>query len=305
MSPATLRGLIAGLQTDTATGRPGDRTRPDGSLLLAIPIAFIAGLVSFLSPCVLPLAPGYLAYVAGLTGADPAPARRSPSAATITVDAAATVSATPAAAGAAPGTANLGPDREPRRRRRPRPRYAREREVCGPRAAGGEARGGSCWEPCSSSSGSPRSLCRSGLLFGGLGGWLLEHQRTISVVLGAAVVVLGLGFLGLPALSRTWWWNRDRRSTWRPPTGLRGAPLLGVVFGLGWTPCIGPTLAAVQTLAFTEASAARGAAPAPPTASAWDCRSCSSPGGCAGRQARWPGPAPTTAPSRWPVASSW
>jgi cytochrome c-type biogenesis protein len=55
------------------------------------------------------------------------------------------------------------------------------------------------------------------------------------------------------------WWNADRRLRYRPPTGMWGAPLLGVVFGLGWTPCIGPTLAAVQSLAFTQASAARGA----------------------------------------------
>ncbi len=232
----------------------------DGSLLLAIPIAFIAGLVSFLSPCVLPLAPGYLAYVAGLTGADLAPARRSPSAATITVDAAATVSATPAAAGAAPGTANLGPDREPRAPETSPGRDTRaSARFAVPGAAGGEARGRVVLGAVLFVLGFTAVFVSFGLLFGGLGGWLLEHQRTISVVLGAAVVVLGLGFLGLPALSRTWWWNRDRRSTWRPPTGLWGAPLLGVVFGLGWTPCIGPTLAAVQTLAFTEASAARGA----------------------------------------------
>jgi cytochrome c-type biogenesis protein len=98
-----------------------------------------------------------------------------------------------------------------------------------------------------------------GLLFGGLGFWMLNNSRAITTVLGAMVVVLGVGYLGVPLLSRTFWWNADRRLRYRPPTGLWGAPLLGVVFGLGWTPCIGPTLAAVQSLAFTQASAARGA----------------------------------------------
>jgi cytochrome c-type biogenesis protein len=65
---------------------------------------------------------------------------------------------------------------------------------------------------------------------------------------------MGLAFMGLiPAL------QRERRMHIVPKWGVAGAPLLGLVFGLGWSPCIGPTLAAVQSLAFTEASAARGA----------------------------------------------
>jgi cytochrome c-type biogenesis protein len=93
-----------------------------------------------------------------------------------------------------------------------------------------------------------------GALFGGLGATLLEHQDVLTRVLGAVVIVLGLGFVGaIPAL------QREARVHHRPIRGLWGAPLLGVLFGLGWTPCIGPTLAAVQSLAFTEASAARGA----------------------------------------------
>ncbi len=65
---------------------------------------------------------------------------------------------------------------------------------------------------------------------------------------------MGVSFLGaIP------WLMRERRIHRRPPAGLAGAPLLGVVFGLGWTPCLGPTLAAVNTLAYTQASAGRGA----------------------------------------------
>jgi cytochrome c-type biogenesis protein len=93
-----------------------------------------------------------------------------------------------------------------------------------------------------------------GVLFGRLGGLLVEHQRTLERVLGVVVVLLGLAFLGvLPGLSR------DLRIHRLPATGLAGAPLLGVVFGLGWTPCIGPTLGAVQSLALSQAGAARGA----------------------------------------------
>ena len=73
-------------------------------------------------------------------------------------------------------------------------------------------------------------------------------------MLGVVVIGLGLAFLGLvPGSQREWRLHRT------PALGVWGAPLLGVLFGLGWTPCIGPTLGAVQTLAFTEASAARGA----------------------------------------------
>lgn len=90
--------------------------------------------------------------------------------------------------------------------------------------------------------------------FGGLGRLLLVHNEVITQVMGGVTVLVGLGFLGwLPLLQRT------KRMTVRPTVGLAGAPLLGVVFGLGWTPCLGPTLAAVQNLAFAEATAGRGA----------------------------------------------
>ena len=94
-----------------------------------------------------------------------------------------------------------------------------------------------------------------GLAFGGLGALLLTHSSVITKVLGGLTVLLGLSFMGLiPGLQRD-----VRVHRWPTTLGLAGAPLLGVLFGLGWTPCIGPTLAAVLTLATTEASATRGA----------------------------------------------
>lgn len=166
-------------------------TVTSGSLALALPIAALAGAVSFASPCVLPLVPGYLSYVTGLSGADLA--------------------------------------EEVRKRRL--------LAGCALFVLGFSV-----------------MFVSAGAVFGGLGRWLLEYADPITRVLGAVTIVLGLAFMGfVPGLQRT------VKPGWVPSAGLAGAPVLGVLFGLGWTPCIGPTLAAVQSLAVTEASAVRGA----------------------------------------------
>lgn len=174
----------------TDVGSTFGETVLSGSLLVALPVAVLAGLVSFLSPCVLPLVPGYLGYVTGLSGADLAEGRR--------------------------GRVVLGA----------------ALFVLGFTAV----------------------FVSYGALFGSLGGVLREHADPIMRVMGVVTIALGLLFAGwLPGLSREW------RARATPTVGLAGAPLLGAVFGLGWTPCFGPTLAAVQFLAFDEASAGRGA----------------------------------------------
>ena len=184
----------------------------DGALLVAVPVAVVAGLVSFLSPCVLPLVPGYLSFVTGLSGAE------------------------------------LG---EPERAVPPHDRPAGDvlvREQVQVRR-GRVLLGASLFVL-----GFSAVFVTSGALFGGLGSLLLEHKQVVDRVLGALTVLLGLAFLGLvPGMQREVRFHR------LPSPGLAGAPLLGVLFGVGWTPCLGPTLAAVQTLAYREASAGRGA----------------------------------------------
>ena len=182
----------------------------DGPLLVAAGVAALVGLISFASPCVLPLVPGYLAYVSGLVGTGvPAPAP---------------------APGASGGVATAVRTDE---------RSPRARMVLG---------------AVLFVLGFTVVFVAFGAAFGGLGRLMLEYADVLNRVFGVVTILVGLGFLGwLPLLQRT------QRLSARPAAGLAGAPLLGVVFGLGWTPCLGPTLSAVYSLAFTEATATRGA----------------------------------------------
>ncbi|HSU01840.1 MAG TPA: cytochrome c biogenesis protein CcdA [Nocardioides sp.] len=165
-------------------------TALSGSLVLALPVALFAGLISFFSPCVIPLLPGYLSYATGLSGADLEGARRS-------------------------------------------------RLVTG---------------AVLFVLGFSLVFVLLGSLTGAAGAWLFTHTRQLNVVLGVITILLGVAFLGgIGFLQRDWRIHRV------PAVGLAAAPLLGFLFGVGWTPCVGPTLAAINVLSVNEATAARGA----------------------------------------------
>jgi len=202
-----------------------------GPLILALPVAAAAGAVTFLSPCCLPLVPGYLSFVTGMAGAGgsasgpPAPDQPAP--------------ATPAAVAAADG-AGIAVAALPLAATAAVP--PRGRVVAGTALF---------------VLGFSVVFVAYGAALGGLGHLLTGHARALTQVLGGLTILLGLLFAG--ALDRFSLAGRIVRPAARPKAGLAGAPLLGVMFGLGWTPCIGPTLTAVLALSASTGTVTRGA----------------------------------------------
>ncbi|GHD46081.1 cytochrome c biogenesis protein CcdA [Mycetocola manganoxydans] len=163
-----------------------------GQLAAAIPLALLAGLVSFASPCVLPLVPGYLGYVSGMSN--------------------------------------------------------------GPRSKEGPARSRVVLGALLFVLGFSLIFVLIGAFAGTVGAFLVQWQEIITRVLGVVVILMGLVFVGQFSFLQ-----RTVKSSFRPATGLAGAPLLGIVFAIGWAPCIGPTLIAIQALSLTSGSTGRGA----------------------------------------------
>jgi cytochrome c-type biogenesis protein len=158
------------------------------SLFAAIPVAIAAGLVSFLSPCVLPLIPGYVAFLSGATG----------------------------------------------------------------RIEGRSGRGRAFIGSIAFIIGFAVIFISFGALFGDFGSLLKDHERLLEVIFGVVTIGLGLFFAGLWPSS---WLNRERRIHHLPRVSVLGAAVLGFTFGLGWTPCIGPTLGVILGLAASSSGA--------------------------------------------------
>ncbi|TYL54806.1 cytochrome c biogenesis protein CcdA [Nocardioides sp. BGMRC 2183] len=166
-----------------------------GALVVAVPVALVAGIVSFFSPCVIPLLPGYLSYATGLSGADLATGKAS------------------------------------------------------------EHRGRMLAGSLLFVLGFAVVFVFAFTAFGGIAARLQQWQDVLTVVLGVLLIVLGLVFAGaVPWLQREW------RIHAMPGVGLAAAPVIGALFAIGWTPCVGPTLAVIANLTYAEGgTATRGA----------------------------------------------
>src|ERR1017187_3451826 len=197
----------------------GGQLVTSGPLILALPVAAAAGAVTFLSPCVLPLVPGYLSFVTGMAGA----------------------SGGSGGSGAQPA-ASLS-----------------QGQAASPDGAGDDpgVGDGSAVGDGSGVAGAARPLTVPAPARGGLGHLLTGHARLLTQVLGGLTIVLGFLFAG--AFDRFSFAGRIVRPSTRPKAGLAGAPLLGVMFGLGWAPCTGPTLSAVLALSASTGTVTRGA----------------------------------------------
>lgn len=171
----------------------------DGGLWVALPLAMIAGLISFVSPCVLPLVPGYLGYLGGATAGP---------------DSAAT-----------PSTAIV-----PVRRERARLLLGVSLFIAGFTVV----------------------FVAVTILGGTFGYLLLQYSNVLTRIFGVVIIVLGLVFIGFFGLAQ-----RTIRPRFRSRAGLVGAPLLGFALGVGWTPCIGPTLAAILSMSWNLGDPAR------------------------------------------------